>query len=190
MAVHTIMLPDRLYGDEPRSVIRDDVAGTVEGTHSDVPGMRRTLARPTPVNCSSDERVLYLHNPAHDPAEFLWLIGTAFSGILYAPLRSTLPPVFDGVELSPTEPAPPAARRPRCRWQSHRIPRQRRTDRVRHLPQNLTPMARVGLAARLQARCKANARALQGGCTGLARPPAGRLRRQCGRADLPPLPTP
>ena len=73
MAVHTIMLLDRLYGDEPRSVIRDDVAGTVEGTHSDVPGMRRTLARPTPVNCSSDERVLYLHNPAHDPAEFLWL---------------------------------------------------------------------------------------------------------------------
>ena len=78
--------------------------------------MRRTLARPTPVNCSSDERVLYLHNPAHDPAGFLWLIGiapsTASSTSLYAPLRSTLPPVFDGVELSPTEPAPPAARRP------------------------------------------------------------------------------
>ena len=47
MAVHTIMLPDRLYGDEPRSVIRDDVAGTVEGTYSDVPVMRKTLARPT-----------------------------------------------------------------------------------------------------------------------------------------------
>ena len=110
MAVHTIMLPDRLYGDEPRSVIRDDVAGTVEGTHSKVPGMRRTLARPTPVNGSSDECVLYLHNPAHDPADFLWLIGTAYWPILVEPLRSTLPPVFDGVELSPMEPAPCAAR--------------------------------------------------------------------------------
>ena len=89
-------------------MIWDDVASTVEGTHSDVPGMRKTLARPTPVNHSSDERVLYLHNPAHDPADFLWLIGTAFSGILYEPPRSTLPPVFDGVELSSTEPAPPA----------------------------------------------------------------------------------
>ena len=186
MAVHTIMLLDRLYGDEPRSVIRDDVAGTVEGTHSDVPGMRRTLARPTPVNYSSDERVLYLHNPAHDPAEFLWLIRTAFNGILYAPLRSILPPVFDGVELSPMEPAPRAARRPRCRWQSHRISRQQRTDRVRHLPQNLTPMARAGLAARLQARCKPVARRMHGAC----KAPAGRLRRQHGRADLPPLPTP
>ena len=72
-------------------------------------------ARPTPVNYSSDECVLYLHNPAHDPAGFLWLIGTAFNGILYEPLRSTLPPVFDGVEFSPMEPAPRAARRARCR---------------------------------------------------------------------------
>ena len=100
MAVHTIMLPDMLYGDEPRTVIRDDVAGTVEGTHSDVPGMRRTLARPTPVNYSSDECVLYLHNPAHDPAGFLWLIGTAFSGILYEPLRST-PPRAMPMAISP-----------------------------------------------------------------------------------------
>ena len=150
----------------PARVIRDDVAGTVEGTHSDVPGMRRTLARPTPVNYSSDERVLYLHNPAHDPAEFLWLIGTAFNGILYGPLRSTLPPVFDGVELSPMEPAPPAARRARCRWQSHRIPRQRRTDRVRHLPQNLTPDG-TGRP------CRTIASPLQGECTSLARPPRG-----------------
>ena len=52
--------------------------------------------------------------PAHDPAGFLWLIGTAFNGILYEPLRAaaiTLPPVFDGVEPGPTEPAPRAARR-------------------------------------------------------------------------------
>ena len=48
MAVHTIMLPDMLYGDEPRTVIRDDVAGTVEGTHSDVPGMAGPLPGPRP----------------------------------------------------------------------------------------------------------------------------------------------
>ena len=116
MAVHTIMLPDMLYGDEPRSVIRDDVAGTVEGTYSDVPVMRRTLARPTPVNGSSDERVLYLHNPAHDPAGFLWLIGTAFSGILYEPLRAAAIHPAAGLRWrrapGPTEPAPRAARRP------------------------------------------------------------------------------
>ena len=120
MAVHTIMLPDMLYGDEPRSVIRDDVAGTVEGTYSDVPGMRRTLARPTPVNCSSDERVLYLHNPAHDPAGFLWLIGTAFSGILYEPLRAAAIHPAAGLRWRRTQPhgtraarrPPPAACRP------------------------------------------------------------------------------
>ena len=121
------------------------------------------------MNGSSDERVLYLHNPAHDPAGFLWLLeppSAASSTSRYAPLRSTLPPVFDGVELSPTEPAPPAARRPRCRWQSHRIPRQRRTDRVRHLPRHLTPDGTGRpcrtIASPLQARCKANARGLQG----------------------------
>ncbi len=42
--------------------------------------------------------------PGHDPAEFLWLLVTSFFPILREPLRSTLPPVFDGVELSPMEP--------------------------------------------------------------------------------------
>ncbi len=110
MAIHRINLPDMLYGREMRTVIWDDTAGTVEGTHSDVPGMQKTLARPTPVNCSSEGRELYLRDPAHDPTEFLWLLGFAFDGILYEPLRSTLPPVFDGVDLSPTEPAPRAQR--------------------------------------------------------------------------------
>jgi len=110
MAIHTIMLPDRLYGREPRTVVWDDEAGTVEGTHSKVPGMQRTLAKPKPVDYSSDERLLYLKDPGHDPAEFLWLLGTAFWPILDEPLRSTLPPVFDGVELSPMEPAPRAER--------------------------------------------------------------------------------
>ena len=102
----------------------------------------------------------------------------ASSTSLYAPLRSTLPPVFDGVEPpAPRNPrrAPPAARRPRCRWQSHRIPRQRRTDRVRHLPRHLTPMARAGLAARLQARCKPVARRMHGPCKAPASAAIGQI---------------
>ncbi len=108
MAVHTIMLPDRLYGREPRTVIWDDVAGTVEGTHSSVPGMQAVLARPKPTDYSFEGRVLYLEDPGHDPAEFLWLLVTSFFPILREPLRSTLPPVFDGVELSPMAPGPNA----------------------------------------------------------------------------------
>ncbi len=110
MAVHTIMLPDMLYGDELRTVVWDDVAGTVEGTHSSVPGMQRNLARPKPLNLPSQGRVIRLEDPGHDPAEFLWLLVIAFFPIFHEPLRSTLPPVFDGVELSPMEPSPRAER--------------------------------------------------------------------------------
>ena len=63
MAVHTVMLPDRRYGDEPRSLVWDDEAGTVEGTHAKVPGTQRTLAEPRPVNRSCEGRVLYLDDP-------------------------------------------------------------------------------------------------------------------------------
>ncbi|MBC6405782.1 MAG: hypothetical protein GDA41_08690 [Rhodospirillales bacterium] len=110
MAVHTVMLPDRLHGREPRPIVWDAAAGTVEGTHSHVPGMQAVLAQPKPIDYSSDERVLYLKDPGHDPAEFLWLLSTAFWPILDEPLRSSLPSVFDGVELSPMEPAPRALR--------------------------------------------------------------------------------
>jgi len=101
MAVHTVMLPDRRYGREPRTIVWDDEAGTVEGAHSKVPAMQRTLAAPKPVNYSCEGRVLYLDDPGHDPADFLRLLSAAFWPILREPLRSTLPPVFDGVEPSP-----------------------------------------------------------------------------------------
>ena len=163
MAVHTIMLPDRLYGDEPRSVIRDDVAGTVEGTYSDVPVMRRTLARPTPVNGSSDERVLYLHNPAHDPAEFLWLIGTAFSGILYEPLRST-PPRAMPMAISPDT--------------------STTANRSGSAPATESDPDGTGRP------CCTIASPLQAGRTGPARPPRGGCADGTGGADLPPVTTP
>ncbi|MBC6416311.1 MAG: hypothetical protein GDA47_00570 [Rhodospirillales bacterium] len=101
MAIHTIMLPDRLYSDEPRSVVWDDEAGTVESTHSALPWMQRDLAAPKPIDYSGEGRVLYLDDPGHDPADFLRLLSAAFWPILQEPLRSTLPPVFDGVEPSP-----------------------------------------------------------------------------------------
>jgi len=63
MAVHTVMLPDMRYGREPRSVVWDDEAGTVEGTHSALPWMQRDLAAPKPVNYSREGRVLYLTTP-------------------------------------------------------------------------------------------------------------------------------
>ncbi|MBC6405259.1 MAG: hypothetical protein GDA41_05960 [Rhodospirillales bacterium] len=59
MAVHSVMLPDRRYGREPRSVVWDDEAGIVEGTHSALPWMQRHLAAPKPVNYSREGRVLY-----------------------------------------------------------------------------------------------------------------------------------
>ncbi|MBC6406418.1 MAG: hypothetical protein GDA41_12010 [Rhodospirillales bacterium] len=101
MAVHTVRLPDRRYGDEPRSVVWDDEAGTVEGTHSALAWMQRDLAAPKPVNYSREGIVLYLDDPGHDPADFLQLLAAAFWPILREPLRSTLPPVFDGVEPGP-----------------------------------------------------------------------------------------
>ena len=33
MTVHTTRLPDMLYGDEPRTILWDDEAATVEGDH-------------------------------------------------------------------------------------------------------------------------------------------------------------
>ena len=73
--------------------------------HAGSPG--RAQAGPTD---SRTAHVLYLDDPGHGPADLLRLLVRAFWPILDAPLRSTLPPVFDSVKLSPTEPAPRAER--------------------------------------------------------------------------------
>ena len=110
MTVHTIMLPDYMYGREPRSVIWDDQAGTVEGEHSRVPWMQRVLAAPTPYHGLSGEgRRLALEDPAHDPRDFLWLLLDAYWPAFDEPLRSTvLPPALRDVELRPASPPEPA----------------------------------------------------------------------------------
>ena len=94
MAVHTIMLPDWMRGREPRSVVWDDEAGTVEGEHSGVPWMQRVFAMPTPVDFSIEGLEVFLADPAHDPADFWHLLIISFWPIADEPLRSTLPAVL------------------------------------------------------------------------------------------------
>ena len=104
MAVHVITLPDMLRGDEPRTVIWDDEAGTVSGTHSRLPDIRQALHAPKPVTVGVAGRTWSLSDPAHDPAEFLVLLNMAHWEILTPPHREGLPAIFDGVELPAGEP--------------------------------------------------------------------------------------
>ncbi len=110
MAVHTIMLPDRGWGREPRSVVWDDEAGTVTGEHSGVPWMQEILAKPTPVDLSDEGQQLFLLDPAHEAADFWWLLYFTFWPIYDEPLRSTLPEVFRDTEPRPGQPPPDADR--------------------------------------------------------------------------------
>ena len=107
MTIHTIMLPDMVHYDEPRSVIWDDEAGTVTGEHSSMPGMQWTLAATPPIVMDDVMGTLTLHDPGHDPADFLALLANAYWPVMDEPLRSTLPPIFDGVVLTTWTYPPP-----------------------------------------------------------------------------------
>ena len=98
------MLPDWLRGRELRSIVWDDLAGTVEGDHQGIGYIRLMLDEPKPVVAGDPGRIWSLSNPAHNPSEFLALLGIVHWQVLYEPLRSTLPAVFDGVELPAGEP--------------------------------------------------------------------------------------
>ncbi len=100
MTVHTIRLPDMLYGDEPRTILWDDEAATVEGDHSNIGGMQATIdAAPTEI--VNETCTIPLKNPGRDPREFWHLIISAFYPAAREPLRSTMPAVLRDVE--PTE---------------------------------------------------------------------------------------
>ena len=99
MARHIITIPDRMFGRELRTIIWDDEAGTVEGDHFDIKNFQRVFDAPKPVTVGSQGNEWHLHDPAHNPAEFLTYLGVIFWPALREPLRSTLPPVFDGVEI-------------------------------------------------------------------------------------------
>ena len=104
MAVHTITLPDGMRSDDLRTIVWDDEAGTVSGTHYNLPYIRRIFAAPKPVEVGVCGRVWRLRDPAHDPAEFLVLLEVTYWPALVSPLRETLPAIFDGVELPEGEP--------------------------------------------------------------------------------------
>lgn len=101
MAVHTLSIPDRMRGRELRSIVWDDQAGTVDGDHSVVDSFRRVFDADKPVTVGDPGCAWDLTDPAHDPAQFLAVLWSVYWPALDQPLRSTLPPVFDGVDLPP-----------------------------------------------------------------------------------------
>ena len=111
MAKHTIMFPDWMVGDDLRSIVWDDEAGTVEGDHSQIDSLRKTLAKPTPYVIGDVAITWTLDDPAHNPADFLAVLSLNIDYRAVDDLRSTFPPVFDGVEPTPgvAIPCPPGA---------------------------------------------------------------------------------
>ena len=97
MATHRIIMPDRMRGEEPRTIIWDDEAGTVAGDHKDVAHIRERFDSPKPVTIGGPWGMWDLVDPAHDPVEFLTLLADEYWPILDPPLRETLPAVFDGL---------------------------------------------------------------------------------------------
>lgn len=98
------MLPDRMRGRALRSIVWDDDAGTVEGTHDEVSEIRRIFDAPKPVTIGDAGGTWDLADPAHDVAEFLTLLGDLYWPVLDDPLRATLPAVFDGVQPLKADP--------------------------------------------------------------------------------------
>lgn len=101
MAVHTLRIPDRMHGRALRSIVWDDEAGTVTGEHSNVDSFLRVFAANKPVTVGDTGLAWDLTDPAHDPAQFLAVLWSVYAPALDEPLRSTLPAVFDGVDLPP-----------------------------------------------------------------------------------------
>ena len=100
MARHVIPLDM----DDASEIVWDDEAGTVEGDNWYAAGLREQLALEMPLNLCGDGRILYLRDPAHDPADFWYLLPY---WCWKEPLRSRMPEILRNVE--PTEPkaAPP-----------------------------------------------------------------------------------
>lgn len=104
MTVHTIRMPDRMRGREPRAVVWDDESGAVTGDHYDVPWLQEQLAMPTPLRRPMEEHEdMVLHDPAHNPREFLFLLWEAYWPILDRD-RHRLPPALRSLQLPPTPP--------------------------------------------------------------------------------------
>ena len=93
-----------MRGRELRSIVWDDEAGTVAGDHSKVDSFRRVFAADKPVTIGGGGGTWDLTDPAHDPVEFLTMLRNVYWPALDEPLRSTLPAVFDGVQVPYPDP--------------------------------------------------------------------------------------
>lgn len=109
MTVHKIMAPDIAEGRELRSIHWDDEAGFVWGRHSSVRHIRAVFAGPRPYPHGRMTGTAFLQDPAHDPRDFLWLIGDP--ALDFWPedesTQAKLPPTLRGIpmrEITPAEP--------------------------------------------------------------------------------------
>ena len=82
MAVHTIEMPDRLRGRELHTIFWNDEAGTVTGTHSAVPWLAEMLANRPVILPMHQHHPWILHDPSHEPGEFVALLAHAYWPIL------------------------------------------------------------------------------------------------------------
>ena len=101
---YQLYIPDLLRGREPALILWDDVAGTVEGTHTAVAALRHDLSLSTPLEKGTPVGPLVLRDPAHDPADFVallrWHQPRHWSlDELPEPLRSVVPTPIDAVPI-------------------------------------------------------------------------------------------
>ena len=98
--IHEFAIPDIFAGRELRTVVWDDEAGTVDGTHYAVPHLRQSMDM-APLTMHEVAGTLTLADPAHSAPDFLALLWE----YCYSPrLRDHLPPPsLAGVEPTPRD---------------------------------------------------------------------------------------
>ena len=94
---HTILARD-LVGTA--DIVWDDVAGTVDGAHSEVPLLRERIGN-GPTEQGYPWGTAELRDPAHNPADFLAVL----RGTVSWPYHLELPEAL--ADVAPTTPTPP-----------------------------------------------------------------------------------
>ena len=96
---------------DPVDLVWDDEAGTVEAADADdenalwlAEEYTKLLAQPTPLDVSVYESIRILHDPAHDPRDFWWLLPDECRK---EPLYSRMPEFLRSVEPAPIRKPPP-----------------------------------------------------------------------------------
>ncbi len=107
---HSIKYPDGRFGDELRTIIWDDEAGTVEGDHSRVTEIQWICDDDGIDVISRPWGVLILDDVPHNPQHFLSSLNDPYPGFEIDP-RAVLPDSLKGIEplVPPYEPPPPGS---------------------------------------------------------------------------------